>query len=302
MIKLLGGRLQPDSGIIRLAGKEVRLSGPEHAHRLGAWTVFQELMLFPGMTVAENLMLGREPRGPLGVINHRRMGVAAEKLLADMGIFHIDPLALIEDISLAQRQIVEIVRALSHEPDILFLDEPTSSLVEREVSWLFGADPRAARSWRVRGLHLASLERGPQHRRPHHRVPQRPRCRHLHRARRERSGYADDRPAARYAVSGAPAARPCRRRCCACRAFRAARAGGGFRAAPRGDTRHRRACRPGPSRAVPAALRRRAGERRAHRRRRAAGAHPQPARGEAARPTAWLSCRRTARPKACCWA
>ncbi len=137
MIKLLGGRLQPDSGIIRLAGKEVRLSGPEHAHRLGAWTVFQELMLFPGMTVAENLLLGREPRGPLGVINHRRMGVAAEKLLADMGIFHIDPLALIEDISLAQRQIVEIVRALSHEPDILFLDEPTSSLVEREVSWLF---------------------------------------------------------------------------------------------------------------------------------------------------------------------
>jgi ribose transport system ATP-binding protein len=138
LIKLLGGRLQPDSGTIRLEAKEVRLSGPEHAHRLGAWTVFQELMLFPGMTVAENLLLGREPRGPFGVISHRRMGQAAEKLLADMGIVHIDPLALIEDISLAQRQIVEIVRALSHDPDILFLDEPTSSLVEREVSWLFG--------------------------------------------------------------------------------------------------------------------------------------------------------------------
>jgi len=137
MIKLLGGRLQPDAGTVRFAGRDVRLGGPEQAHGLGAWTVFQELMLFPGMTVAENLMLGREPRGALKLISHRRMARAAEALLTDMGITHIDPRALIEDISLAQRQIVEIVRALSHRPSILFLDEPTSSLVEREVAWLF---------------------------------------------------------------------------------------------------------------------------------------------------------------------
>ena len=137
MIKLLGGRLQPDGGAVRFAGRDVRLGGPEQAHGLGAWTVFQELMLFPGMTVAENLMLGREPRGALKLISHRRMARAADALLTDMGITHIDPWALIEDISLAQRQIVEIVRALSHRPSILFLDEPTSSLVEREVAWLF---------------------------------------------------------------------------------------------------------------------------------------------------------------------
>ncbi len=136
MIKALGGRLQPDSGVTRLKGREVRLSGPEQAHGIGAWTVFQELMLFPGMTVAENLLLGREPRR-FGIMNHRRMGQEADALLSGMGITHIDPLALVEDISLAQRQIVEIVRALSHRPDILFLDEPTSSLVEREVVWLF---------------------------------------------------------------------------------------------------------------------------------------------------------------------
>jgi ribose transport system ATP-binding protein len=136
MIKVLGGRVWPDSGTIRLKGREVRLAGPEQAHQLGAWTVFQELMLFPRMTVAENLLLGREPRR-FALINHKLMGRQADALLTAMGITHIDPLALIEDLSLAQRQIVEIVRVLSHQPDILFLDEPTSSLVEREVSWLF---------------------------------------------------------------------------------------------------------------------------------------------------------------------
>jgi ribose transport system ATP-binding protein len=136
MIKVLGGRIHPDAGAVRLNGQNVRLSGPEQAHTIGAWTVFQELMLFPGLTVAENLLLGREPRRH-GVISHRLMGSRADALLASMGITHIDPLALVEDCSLAQRQIVEIVRALSQNPDILFLDEPTSSLVDREVAWLF---------------------------------------------------------------------------------------------------------------------------------------------------------------------
>ncbi len=137
MIKLLGGRLQPDAGVVRFSGRDVRLAGPEHAHGLGAWTVFQELMLFGAMTVAENLLLGREPRGGFGLISHRRMARAADALLTEMDITHIDPSALIEDLSLAQRQIVEIARALSHQPAILFLDEPTSSLAEREVVWLF---------------------------------------------------------------------------------------------------------------------------------------------------------------------
>jgi ribose transport system ATP-binding protein len=136
LIKLLGGRLQPDSGTIRVRGRAVRLSSPHDAHFLGVRTVFQELMLFPGMTVAENLLLGREPRRA-GVISHRRLGRRADEVLCAMGIHHIDPLALVEDISLAQQQMVEIVRALSQEPGILLLDEPTSSLVDHEVAWLF---------------------------------------------------------------------------------------------------------------------------------------------------------------------
>jgi ribose transport system ATP-binding protein len=138
LIKALGGRVRPDEGTIRLFGRQVRLAGPPDAHALGAWTVFQELTLLGGMNVAENLLLAREGRGRTGLIDRAGMPRRAEALLAGLGIEHIDPRALVEDIPLADRQVVEIARAVSHAPKILFLDEPTSSLVEREVAWLFG--------------------------------------------------------------------------------------------------------------------------------------------------------------------
>ena len=138
LIKVLGGRVRPDTGIMRIKGRDVSLASPHAAHALGAWTVFQELTLLPWMTVAENLLLGREPRSRLGLIDRAATERAAEATLGLLGIHHIDPLALVEDISLAERQIIEIVRAITQNPEILFLDEPTSSLVEREVEWLFG--------------------------------------------------------------------------------------------------------------------------------------------------------------------
>ncbi|HEX3984133.1 MAG TPA: sugar ABC transporter ATP-binding protein [Acidisoma sp.] len=138
LIKIMGGRVHPDSGEIRIGGQAVSLSGPEAAHRLGAWTVFQELTLLPAMTVAENLLMRNEPRGAFRLINRSATLRDADALLTRYGVEHIDPRALVEDISLAERQTVEIVRAVSHNPQILFLDEPTSSLVEREVQWLFG--------------------------------------------------------------------------------------------------------------------------------------------------------------------
>ena len=138
LIKVLGGRVRPDAGEVRLNGAPVAFGGPADAHGMGAWTVFQELTLLPWMTVAENLLLRREPRGPLRLISRRQTVRAAEAMLAEFGVHHIDPRALVEDISLAERQTVEIVRAVSHAPRILFLDEPSSSLVEREVEWLFG--------------------------------------------------------------------------------------------------------------------------------------------------------------------
>ena len=138
MIKILGGRLRPDAGELHIKGRAAILHSPLDAHRFGVRTVFQELTLLPGMSVSENLLLNHEPRGALGLINRRATDEKADALLAELGIHHIDPRALIEDISLAARQVVEIVRAISQDPDILFLDEPTSSLVEREAQWLFG--------------------------------------------------------------------------------------------------------------------------------------------------------------------
>jgi len=138
MIKILGGRLRQDAGELHIKGRLAALHSPLDAHKFGVRTVFQELTLLPGMSVSENLLLNHEPRGAFGLINRRATDQKADALLADLGIHHIDPRALIEDISLAARQVVEIVRAISQDPDILFLDEPTSSLVEREAQWLFG--------------------------------------------------------------------------------------------------------------------------------------------------------------------
>ena len=123
---------------MRLAGERIELNSPDVAHGRGVWTVFQELTLLPWMTVAENLLIRHEPRGALGLIDRARMAQEADAILSRLGIHHIDPRKLVEDLSLAQRQIVEIVRVIVQDPDILLLDEPTSSLGENEVEWLFG--------------------------------------------------------------------------------------------------------------------------------------------------------------------
>jgi ribose transport system ATP-binding protein len=138
LIKILGGVVKPDSGIIRIEGADVTLSGPNVARRHGVETVFQELTLFPWMTVAENLFVGSEPRGATGLIQRRRLVANAEQVLERFGVERIDPRALAGSLPLAQRQILEITCAFMREPRILFLDEPTSALAAHEVAWLFG--------------------------------------------------------------------------------------------------------------------------------------------------------------------
>jgi ribose transport system ATP-binding protein len=141
LIKLLSGLYPPDSGEIRVNGATAAFARPQDALAAGIGTVFQELTLLPYMTVAENLMLGREPRsGPF--IAQTKLINAAHELFDDAGISGIEPLELVGNLSLAQQQIVEIVKAVSRKPRIIFMDEPTSALAEHSVQWLFGVIKR----------------------------------------------------------------------------------------------------------------------------------------------------------------
>ena len=138
MIKILGGVLRPDAGTLRIKGDEVELRSPHDARALGVATVFQELTLLPWMTVAENLFVRNEPLGPAHLIRRRELASRADEVFARLGIEGIDPYELPAALSLAHRQVIEVARALLGDPEILFLDEPTSALAEQEVEWLFG--------------------------------------------------------------------------------------------------------------------------------------------------------------------
>jgi ribose transport system ATP-binding protein len=137
LIKILCGVLRPDEGSIRVRGEEVALSGPAEAQGKGIGTVFQELTLMPSMTVAENLLLRDPPTGKARLIRRRHLAGRAEEIFAEFGVEGIDPLDLASSLSVADRQVIEIIRTLRRQPDVLFLDEPTAALAEREVAWLF---------------------------------------------------------------------------------------------------------------------------------------------------------------------
>jgi ribose transport system ATP-binding protein len=138
MIKILSGVLRPDSGTLRVRGSKVEFRSPHVARALGVGTVFQELTLLPWLTVAENLFLRNEPHGRARLIRRRELAARAREVFARLGIDGVDPNELPVALSLAHRQVIEIARALIHDPEILFLDEPTSALAEQEVEWLFG--------------------------------------------------------------------------------------------------------------------------------------------------------------------
>jgi ABC-type sugar transport system ATPase subunit len=136
LVKILSGVYQPDRGEIWLRGAPARILSPAHAQVLGISPVHQELQLEPYLSVAENIFLGRQPTGRLGIVDHQRMHREARHLLESLGVT-IDSAAPIESISIAQRQIVAIARAVLGTGRVLIFDEPTSSLTERETAVLF---------------------------------------------------------------------------------------------------------------------------------------------------------------------
>ena len=136
LIKVLTGVEAPDTGVITLEGKDIQVRSPQHAQELGISTVYQEINLCPNLTVAENILIGREPRRT-GRIDWKRMNAQAVEILERVDI-GIDVTQTLGSYSVAIQQMVAIVRALDvASTKILILDEPTSSLDTYETDQLF---------------------------------------------------------------------------------------------------------------------------------------------------------------------
>ncbi len=135
LIKVLGGIYHPEEGEIYIDGKKVAIHGVRDAQDNGIAIIHQELVLVPHMTVAENIFLGRE-HGSGMLINRKKMTEEAQALL-DAQEINIDAGALIKNLTIAQQQMVEIVKAISYNSKILVMDEPTSSISDKEVAFLF---------------------------------------------------------------------------------------------------------------------------------------------------------------------
>ncbi|HEV2557887.1 MAG TPA: sugar ABC transporter ATP-binding protein [Microvirga sp.] len=136
LMKILSGAYQADAGgEIRLRGEPVTIDAPLTARRLGIATIYQELALAPNLSVAENMLLGREHRtGPM--IDRGSMAEACRAVLQRLGV-RFRPTTPVAELSMAERQLVEIARALIADARILVMDEPTTSLSSRETEALF---------------------------------------------------------------------------------------------------------------------------------------------------------------------
>jgi ABC-type sugar transport system ATPase subunit len=136
LIRVIAGAHPPDSGEIRVGGEVVRFASPREARRRGIATVYQELLLFPELTVAENIFLGNAPRTRLGTLSWREMRARARALLDSLDSPDLDVDAKVSGLSVANRQRVEIAKALSQDPRVLVMDEPTASLAGADVERL----------------------------------------------------------------------------------------------------------------------------------------------------------------------
>ena len=138
LVKIFAGAETATEGDVRLGDRVLRLSNTQQATQEGIVLVYQETSLVPTLSVVENIFLGRLPRKPSGLVDWRDARRRATQLLTEMGL-RIDPRCLIQHLPMWQRQVVEICKALSHDPKVLILDEPTSALAKDEVRKLFEA-------------------------------------------------------------------------------------------------------------------------------------------------------------------
>jgi rhamnose transport system ATP-binding protein len=136
LVKILAGVYQPDAGTLFVDGKEVILHGPAMAQAAGIAVIYQEPTLFPDLTVAENMFIGRQPLRSGRRIDNRAMRAEAAAIFARLGV-PLDPARVARGLSIADQQLVEIGKALSLEARIIVMDEPTAALSAAEVDRLF---------------------------------------------------------------------------------------------------------------------------------------------------------------------
>jgi ABC-type sugar transport system ATPase subunit len=137
LIKIISGVYSRDEGSVKLNGQEVNFKNTRESLAAGISVIHQELSVIPDLTVAENIFLGREPKiGKSGFVDRKKMNKDAHQLLESIGV-KISPKAVIRKLSNADKQMVEIARAVSQNSSLVIMDEPTSSLSEHEVEALF---------------------------------------------------------------------------------------------------------------------------------------------------------------------
>ena len=137
LIKTLAGVHRPDTGQVLLDGKPVVFHGPADARDAGVAVIYQEPTLFPDLSVAENIFMGRQPRRALGRVDHGAVRRATADLFRRLGV-DLDPDQPARGLSIADQQLVEIAKALSFDARVLIMDEPTAALTGSEVARLFG--------------------------------------------------------------------------------------------------------------------------------------------------------------------
>lgn len=136
LMKILAGALKRDSGEIYIDGERTEIQSPREAHRLGIATIYQEFMLAPDLTVAENIFVENLTSGKR-LINWKTLNHSAKQLLEELGFGEINPAAKVSTLSVAYQQVVEICKSLSQKVKVLILDEPTAVLTFREIEKLF---------------------------------------------------------------------------------------------------------------------------------------------------------------------
>jgi rhamnose transport system ATP-binding protein len=137
LIKIVSGVHKPDTGDIRMDGQPIHFNNPRDAQAKGIATIYQELSLYPELSVAENIFMGHAPRNNFGAIDWREMQKRAREILDSLNIHDMDVNRKVGTMTVGNRQRVEIAKALSLNARILIMDEPTAALTEADVQRLF---------------------------------------------------------------------------------------------------------------------------------------------------------------------